>query len=79
MVKKHKNHSSNILRLDDIKGKTLLVTQVRSSIGCIQKQKQTLIALGLRKINSESTFVDANNSLVGMINSVIHLVKVKIT
>ena len=52
------------------------ITQVRSSIDRSQKQKRTLEALGLRKINS-SVEHDLNDTIRGMINRVSHLVEVE--
>ncbi len=54
----------------------LLITQRRSYIGSKPKQRATLRALGLRKINSQK--VHENNAVVrGMINVVRHMVEVK--
>lgn len=51
------------------------VEQIKSSIGCNKKQRNTLTALGLRGIGK--TRVHENNDAVkGMINVVSHLVKV---
>jgi large subunit ribosomal protein L30 len=52
------------------------VTQVRSKIGSPKKQKDTLEALGLRKINS-SVEVEASPQVLGMVRAVNHLVKVE--
>lgn len=54
----------------------LKITLVRSTIGCLQKQKATVAALGLRKIRSEVTHED-NPAIRGMINRVSHLVSVE--
>ncbi len=54
----------------------LVVTQIRSSIGRPKRQKQTLIALGLRKINQSVEHNDAPH-IMGMIRKVDHLVKVE--
>lgn len=52
------------------------VTLVRSPIGYPQRQKGTVKALGLRKINQ--TVVHKDSPVIrGMINKVIHLVKVE--
>ena len=52
------------------------VTLVRSPIGYPQRQKGTVRALGLRKINQ--TVVHQDSPVIrGMINKVIHLVKVE--
>lgn len=57
-------------------GKTLTVTQIGSPIGRIPKQKQTLIGLGLNKINRSKTLEDTPE-VRGMIRVVRHLVKVE--
>ncbi|MGE4299744.1 MAG: 50S ribosomal protein L30 [Desulfovibrionaceae bacterium] len=53
----------------------LKVKLVRSAIGCSPRQRQTLAALGLKKIRQEKTFQD-NNAVRGMISKVVHLVEV---
>ncbi len=57
-------------------GKMLTVTQIGSPIGRIPKQKQTLIGLGLNKINRAKTLEDTP-AIRGMIRAVRHLVKVE--
>ena len=49
------------------------VTQVKSQIGRLQSQKRTLEALGLRKLN-QTVVHEATPSIVGMVNTVKHLV-----
>lgn len=56
----------------------LKITQVKSQIDKPKKQKATLKALGLRKINQSVEHVD-NPALRGMINVVHHLVSVEET
>ncbi len=51
------------------------VKQVRSRINCSQKQKSTLDALGLRKINAIVEH-DKTPNILGMINKVQHLVEI---
>jgi len=51
------------------------VTLVRSSIGKLKKQKQTLLSMGLRKVNSSVELPD-NASTRGMVQKVHHLVRV---
>ena len=51
------------------------VKQVRSRINCPKDQKQTLDALGLRKLNRVVEHEDTP-SIRGMINKVHHLVAV---
>ena len=52
------------------------VTQVKSKIGSSKRQKRTLEALGLRKING-SVEVEASPQMLGMVNKVKHLVKIE--
>ena len=54
------------------------VTQVKSSIGRLKNQKRTLEALGLRKIN-QTVEHDASPAILGMVNTVKHLVSVEET
>ncbi len=56
--------------------KKLRVTLVKSGIGYNQRQKDTLIALGLRRINTTVELPDTPQTR-GMINKVPHLVKVE--
>ncbi|WP_016955057.1 50S ribosomal protein L30 [Catenovulum sp. SX2] len=57
-------------------GKTVKVTQVKSSIGRLPKHKATLRGLGLRKINHTVELEDTP-SVRGMINKVYYMVKVE--
>jgi large subunit ribosomal protein L30 len=52
------------------------VTQVRSPIGRPKDQRQTLIGLGLNKMNKTRELEDTP-SVRGMINKVHHLVRVE--
>ena len=52
------------------------ITQVKSGIDRSERQKQTLIALGLRKLNAVKE-VEATPQILGMVNKVSHLVKVE--
>ncbi len=56
--------------------KKIKITQVKSGIDRSERQKQTLIALGLKKLNA-SKEVEATPQILGMINKVSHLVKVE--
>jgi large subunit ribosomal protein L30 len=56
--------------------KKIKVTQVKSGIDRSERQKQTLIALGLKKVNA-SKELEATPQILGMVNKVIHLVKVE--
>ena len=54
----------------------LAITQVRSSIGCKQNQRETLKSLGLRKIR-QRVERDDTPQIRGMIHTVRHLVTVE--
>ncbi len=54
----------------------IIVKQVKSKIGSKPKQRATLRALGLNKINAERTHNDTP-VVRGMINKVVHLVEAK--
>jgi large subunit ribosomal protein L30 len=57
-------------------GKKISITLVRSPIGYSERQKRTIRALGLRRINQTVEQVD-NPEIRGMITKVGHLVKVE--
>ncbi|NRB62122.1 MAG: 50S ribosomal protein L30 [Saprospiraceae bacterium] len=52
------------------------ITQVKSQIDRPQKQKDTLRAIGLRKVN-QSVVKEVTPQLEGMIKKVDHLIKVE--
>ena len=52
------------------------ITQIRSIIGRPPKHRRTIRALGLKKMNQTVVHKDTPN-IRGMINQVIHLVKVE--
>ena len=54
----------------------LTVTQIKSAIGRKPGQKETLIGLGLNKLNKTST-VEDTAAVRGMINKVKHLVRIE--
>ena len=56
--------------------KKIKITQVKSGIDRSERQKQTLIALGLRKLNATKE-VEATPQILGMVNKVSHLVKLE--
>lgn len=58
------------------KVKRIKVQLVRSTIGRKPEQKKTVKALGLKKINSVVE-KDATPSILGMVDSISHLVKVE--
>ena len=49
------------------------ITQIKSSIGRSQKQKDTLVALGIRRIGQSAEF-EVNHQIQGMVDKVAHLV-----
>ena len=56
--------------------KKIKITQVKSAIDRPERQKQTLVALGLTKMNA-SREVEATPQILGMIRKVEHLVAVE--
>ena len=52
------------------------ITQIKSVIDRSERQKRTVAALGLRKIN-HSVEVEANAAIIGMVRKVNHLVAVE--
>jgi large subunit ribosomal protein L30 len=56
--------------------KTVRVTLVRSPIGYTKDQKQTVLALGLRRMHQTVEHKDSP-AMRGMIQKVIHLVQVE--
>jgi large subunit ribosomal protein L30 len=52
------------------------ITQTRSRIGSTIRQKRTLDALGLRKMN-KTVEVETSPQILGMVNKIKHLVKVE--
>ena len=52
------------------------ITQVKSVIDRPERQKKTMAALGLRKMNA-SVEVEATPQILGMVNKVNHLIKVE--
>ncbi len=56
--------------------KKLRITQIRSAINRPARQKRTLVALGLTKLNRPKE-VEATPQLLGMIDKVKHLLKVE--
>jgi len=52
------------------------VTQVRSTIRCNKRQKATIEALGIKKMN-QTVEHEITPQILGMVNKVKHLVKVE--
>jgi large subunit ribosomal protein L30 len=54
----------------------LKITQVKSSIGSTKRQKLTLEALGIKKMN-RPVIQEATPQIVGMVNKMRHLLNVE--
>ncbi|MDD5832536.1 MAG: 50S ribosomal protein L30 [Clostridiales bacterium] len=54
----------------------LKVTLIKSPIAAVPKNRKTVAALGLRKLNSSNVLPD-NDAVRGMIRHVSHMVKVE--
>lgn len=52
------------------------ITQVKSVIDRPERQKRTMVALGLKKMNA-SVEVEATAQILGMVTKVNHLIKVE--
>ncbi|HMO62953.1 MAG TPA: 50S ribosomal protein L30 [Ferruginibacter sp.] len=52
------------------------ITQVKSVIDRPERQKRTMVALGLKKLNA-TVEVEATPQILGMVTKVNHLVKVE--
>jgi large subunit ribosomal protein L30 len=58
------------------KEKQLKVTLTRSVAGTLPKQRKTVKAIGLNRINS-SVVINATPDMLGMVNVIAHLVEVE--
>ena len=56
--------------------KKIKVTQIKSIIDRSERQKRTMAALGLKKMNA-SVEVEATPQILGMVTKVNHLIKVE--
>jgi large subunit ribosomal protein L30 len=56
--------------------KKIKITQVKSVIDRPERQKRTMVALGLNKMNA-SVEVEATPQILGMVRKVTHLTKVE--
>jgi len=54
----------------------VIITQVRSAINRTKRQKDTITALGIKKLNKPVEH-EATPQIMGMISKVSHLVKVE--
>ena len=52
------------------------ITQVKSKIGRPERQKRTMLALGLKKMN-QTVVHDATPQLIGMVKKVAHLLNIE--
>ncbi len=55
--------------------KKIQVTQIKSVIDRPERQKRTMVALGLKKMNA-TVEVEATPQILGMVRKVNHLIKV---
>ena len=53
------------------------ITQIKSGIDRSERQKRTLVALGLKKLNAHRE-VEATPQILGMVKKVSHLLKVDV-
>ena len=65
------------MQLDSFLNKNILVKQVKGGSKLNDRQKGSLIGLGLRGIGSEST-IACSSSVLGMIKKVHHIIKVSL-
>ena len=56
--------------------KKIRITQIKSTIDRPERQKRTMVALGLKKMNA-TVEVEATPQILGMVTKVNHLVKVE--
>lgn len=66
-----------LMSFEKIDGKDIIVLQTKSESGYKLDQRQTLIGLGLKGINSKSE-LKCDKAIYGMLNKVKHLIDVKI-
>ena len=65
------------MNFDELNGKNIIVTQIKSSIGYAEDQRQTLNGLGLKGIRSTSE-LKCTKAIYGMLVKVRHLIDIKI-
>ena len=56
--------------------KKIKITQIKSGIDRPERQKRTLKALGLKKLNAVKE-IEATPQILGMVNKVSHLIKLE--
>ena len=54
----------------------IIVTQIRSAINRPERQKRTLVALGIKKLNRPKEH-EATPQVLGMVDKIKHLLKVE--
>jgi len=62
--------------MENISGKKIIITQIRSKSKLTRNQKANLVGLGLKKIGSQVSFI-CSEEKVGMMNKVLHLINIK--
>lgn len=67
---------NSTVRPSEPDSKVIRITQVRSTIGGLRNQRETLRSLGLRKIR-QSVVKEDNSQVRGMVATVRHLVTVE--
>ena len=60
----------------NLKKKTIKVTQIKSTIGRNKLQKKHLLSLGLKKIGS-TRVINQSHAILGLIKKVSHLIKIE--
>lgn len=63
------------MKLDSFLNKEIVIEQIKGGSKLTQKQKGSLIGLGLRGIGSSSKF-KCTESILGMIRKVSHIIKI---
>lgn len=58
--------------------KKIKITQIKSGIDRSERQKRTLLALGLKKMHASKEF-EASPQILGMVRAVNHLLKIEET
>ncbi|MBU6141315.1 MAG: 50S ribosomal protein L30 [Proteobacteria bacterium] len=64
------------MKLENFLDKKIVITQIKSGLKFNNRQKGTLIGLGLRGIGSSSELI-ATQSVFGMIKKISHAIKIK--
>lgn len=67
-----------MIKNNDLLNKNIVITQVKSGSKLTDRQKGSLIGLGLRGIGSACK-LSCDNSILGMIKKVKHIIKISIS